>query len=165
MDDALPMLLFLGFIVGSMTLILVLGYQTRERELAAAEEEAPAPRGALTATVPVCAAAATATRSLAEGSTVARLEAHLRREHALAAAFVAEPTLERLLSSAHAPEDARVRDLEGRLREEHFAVSGFVAEPSVRGLFRAVRPSDASGAQRAVAAALPLRAGPREQLA
>ncbi len=141
MESAVPLLLFLGFLVGGLFLILYLGYRSvEEGERAKAEAEASPARvpfvrplffGALGPPSPEARAAG------ARATVVERIEDFLRGECGAAAVFGARPTVEALYSpiSAAPAAGAMVRALEEHVVAERAAVRGFVACPSVEALF------------------------------
>ena len=129
MESSLPMLLFFGFVFGSMLLMLYYACPSRvDASTLAAESPTDVPHGATLGDA--------ALRSLLAG-----LEEHLRRERALAVAFVSEPTVETLFPPTDPNVGARMRALEGRLRDEQFAIERFAADPTIDGHFS--RPATA----------------------
>ncbi len=141
MESAVPLLLFLGFLVGGLFLILYLGYRSvEEGERAKAEVEASPARAPLVrplffgALGPPSPEARTAG---ARATVVDRIEDFLRGECGAAAVFGARPTMEALYGAVRAAPAAgeMVRALEDHVVRERAAVRGFVACPSVEALF------------------------------
>jgi hypothetical protein len=139
METALPILLFLGFLLGSMVLILICGMQRpREDEDDAPEELLQGldlqamprffgqPKSRLLNPVMV----------VVDEPMVRQLEEFLQRELELAEVFVGDPSLEHLHSRLREDEAGpRILErVEQYLRSEQQAVADFVSHPSIESL-------------------------------
>jgi uncharacterized protein (DUF2164 family) len=135
-DTLLLMLLFLGFLAVSMLMILGEGLWTVHKERQAEEDEAAAIEDALRAGPHFFATepADDRERRSAEDPVVANVERYLRREQALAARFVSQPTVRNLYH--HSERAKGVADIERYLKKEQELAADFVSEPSVDALLR-----------------------------
>ena len=136
MDSFVPLLLFLGFLFGSILLMLILscrGLADRfdeseptasgvpegtQRFLAKVERrvEAPAPPASLT-------------------MSWASVEAHLRHEHKMASAFVAAPSLQMLFAHSITDPTPYLRQLEEHVQREYRRVTDMVQRLPAESLY------------------------------
>ncbi len=143
MDSALPLLLFLAFLFGSMLLILVFGC----RDLAARFDddagevgEGPGPLPAGAATRPrffgvAGAVAEPKSPRVAWAAPWASLEAHLRHEHTMASAFVAAPSLQMLSAGLGQQPPPYLHQFEQHIQDEYRRVTEMIHPYPVKSLY------------------------------
>ena len=144
MESAVPLLLFLGFLFGSMLLILIFagrGIADRFNEPGVAESPEPA-------------AARDGSRFFADMGVTPdapayqttwampwkSVEAHLRHEHEMASAFVAAPSLQMLFAHS-SPEQTPYADrLERHVQDESRRVTDLIQRSPTKSLYPNTRP-------------------------
>lgn len=145
MDSAIPLLLFLGLLMGFGVLVLACGIQSREEERAAPCAD-PRRKPDLLANARYFARAgnpalADPAAVVVDRAVLERVEAYVRTELALAEVYVEDPSVEKLHeSTAGESRESLLQRLEGFLSREEALVAEFVSNPSIARLYESADP-------------------------
>ena len=138
MDSALPMLLFLGFLLGFGLMVLVCSYQSREQDRT---EEPPTLQELALQSVPRFFGQANAPRIanpvalVIDEAAAQRLELFLKEEMAMAEFSLGDLATEAQHPGDEETERSLFERLESYLRREQEAAANFVLNPSVESLY------------------------------
>ncbi len=157
----LVLLLFFAFLFVAMFLALFLAYQSAEGERRASATgvverpwETDAPRFFAN-----LAPAATGIPDAVPALVVRQVQEHVRREECAVAAYVEEPSAERLAIGYPDYVAAMVEEMERHIRQESLRAADFVAEPSLERLFPDALPRAGERSRRATSRAARWRRG------